>query len=254
MNEALDAIEQRMEQLRRDMRDAAQARDFTTLGDLRPHLHSAEQAWDTLLFTSQPDSVPPATDRPLKAARDQVLETLALTGAPTTQKTIRVVCEAFFRTPLEATRLSSLRRDEVRSYHSSAPRNAYVCSALTAGTFRAARSVLARSDWPLSQRILVPGSERVNFLTMAANLARAADHPTGNKHAIDTLLRRMAQDIPGLDSSPPLTPARMQEAAENELERLRVADHTARTTEAEAASQLDHAHQLFGVATARQHR
>lgn len=254
MNEALDAIERRMEQLRQAMRDAAQAQDLTTLKDLRPHLHSAERAWDTLLFTSQPDPAPPATERPVKAAREQVLQTLALTGAPTTQKTIRVVCEAFFRTPLEATRLSSIRRDEVRSYHSSAPRSAYVCSALTAGTFRAARSILARSDWPLSQRILVPGAERVNFLTMAANLARAADHPGGNRPAIDGLLRRIAQDIPSLDSSPPLTPARIQQAAENELERLLVADRTARTTEAEAASQLDHAHQLFGVAAVPQNR
>jgi hypothetical protein len=254
VNEALDAIEQRMEQLRRDMRDAAQAQDFTTLGTLRPHLHSAERAWDTLLFTAQPEPAPLVSERPVKAAREQVLETLALTGAPTTQKTIRVVCEAFFRTPLETTRLSSLRRDEVRSYHSSAPRTAYVCSALTAGTFRAARSVLARSDWPLSQRILVPGSERVNFLTMAANLARAADHPVGNRPAIDGLLRRMAQDVPGLDSSTPLTPGRIQEAAESELERLRVADHTARATEAEAASQLDRAHQLFGVAAVPQNR
>lgn len=239
-----------MGQLRQEMRDAAQAQESTTLEELRTHLHRAETAWDTLLFGSQQGTAP-SRERPLKAARDQVLETLTLIGAPATQKMIRVVHEAFFGTTLEATRISSLRRDEARSYHSSAPRSAYVCSALTAGTFRAARSVLTRSDWPLSQRILAPGAERVNFLTMAANLARAADgdHHTGNKPTIEGLLRRIAQDIPGLDSNKALTPAQIQAAAEHELEGLLGADQPGHATEAEAASQLDRAHQLFGVPT-----
>lgn len=245
-----------MGRLRREMRDAAQVQDFTTLAGLRPHLRSAEAAWDTLLFGAQQPAAPSTAERPLKAARDQVLQTLALIGAPATQKMIRLVHEAFFGTVLEASRISSLRRDEMRSYHSSAPRSAYVCSALTAGAFRAARSVLARSDWPLSQRILVPGSERVNFLAMAANLARAADRGDhhGSRTAIDSLLLRIAQDIPGLHSSQPVTPARIQAAAEDELQSLLGAAQSARATEAEAASQLDLAHQLFGVSTAPQSR
>lgn len=246
-----------MGHLRREMREAVLAQNPTVFGELRPQLQSVEKAWDTLVLGLQSVEALPVPGRSVKAAREQVLEALALTGVPTAQKTIKAVCEAFFGTALEASRLSSLRRDEVRSYHSSAPRSAYVCSALTASTFHAARSVLARSDWPLSQRILAPSSQRVNFLTMAANLARAADGPdrhAGSRPAIDSLLRHMAHGIAQLDTSKPLSPARIATAAENELEHLLVEDYAVRTAEAEAASQLDHAHQLFGVAAAPQSR
>ena len=63
--------------------------------------------------------------------------------------------EAFFAGAIPSVRLTSLRRDEERSFR-SAPfaRPYYMCAALTAELLAPARGVLAVSTWPLERRVI----------------------------------------------------------------------------------------------------
>ncbi|MFF9786320.1 hypothetical protein [Streptomyces nigrescens] len=253
MNDALDAIEEEMSRLRSEMRAAAETSDSTRINELRSRLHRAQSAWDALLGGPR---LSPSPSRPMKSARQQVLQTLTLIGAPAPQKTIRAVHEAFFGATLDPSRMASLRRDEARSYQNSSNPRAYVCPALTVGAFHPARSVLTSSEWPLQQRLLAGDSERVNYLTMAVNLAEAAAQGEttdgGGRLAIDALLHNIALHIPGLGRSKQVDIAQIQAAARRELGRLLPADEAARLQSAQAAFQLPPLHALFGVPRADQ--
>jgi len=253
MNEALDAIEGEMSRLRTEMRTAAETSDSARLSELRSRLGAAQDDWFALLGASADAPDAPAAPRPLKSVREQVLQTLTLIGAPARQKTIRTVHDAFFGgAPLGASRMASLRRDEERSFRNRKSTRTHVCPALHTENFRSARSVLVSSDWPLQQRLLAPGTDQVNYLTMAVNLADAAagaaGEAQGDGDAINALLTSIALNIPGLAGRKPVSAARIQAAAQRELDRLLPADQDARAQAAEAAAQLAPAEQMFGIA------
>ncbi|KOU43240.1 hypothetical protein [Streptomyces sp. WM6378] len=254
MDEALDAIEREMTRLRSEIRSAAEASDGERVTELRIQLRAAQDGWDALLpGASAPASrLAPGLPRSMRSVREQVLETLNLIGAPAGQKTIRSVRGAFFGTVLAASRLASLRRDEERSFRSRSSPRTHVCPALVADTFRPVRSTLASSEWPLPQRLLASGSERVNYLTMAVNLAetaeRAGRETSGDAEAIKQLLQDIARNIPGLNSGRPVSAARIRDAAQRELDRLLPADQDARNKAADRAAQLDGTQRLFGTA------
>lgn len=253
MNKALDEVEGQMARLRTEMRVAAEASDTALLSDLRSRLESAQDHWFTLLgVPANPPAAAIAELRPLKSVRERVLQTLNLIGAPASQKTIRAVHEAFFGgTPLSSARMASLRRDEERSFRSHRVVRTHVCPALLAQSFRSARSVLASSAWPLHQRLLAPGTDQVNYLTMAINLADAAAGTAGENHgdgdAINALLASIAANIPGLAGNKPASAARIRDAAQRELDRLLPADRAARDQAARTAAKLPPAEQMFGV-------
>ncbi|MFF9436405.1 hypothetical protein ACF1BP_22025 [Streptomyces sp. NPDC014735] len=251
MNEALDAIERQMSRLRTEMRAAAESSDSGRLSELNAQLRSAQDAWSALLGTPAGPTV--AATRPLKSVREQVLQTLTLIGAPASQKTIRTVHDAFFGGGLlSASRMAGLRRDEERSFRSRKATRTYVCPALLTQTFRSARSLLVSSEWPLHQRLIASGSSQVNYLTMAVNLAAAAegfgDQAREEGHAMNALLTSIALDIPGGAGGKPVSPARIRAAAQRELDRMLPADQEARSQAANAAAQLDSAEQMFGIA------
>ncbi|MER0477356.1 hypothetical protein ABR737_03080 [Streptomyces sp. Edi2] len=251
MDEALDAIEREMDRLRTEIRSAAEASDSERVTELRAQLRAAQNGWDALLPGASAPTAVPVLRRSMKSAREQVLETLALIGAPATQKTIRSVHHAFFGTTLATSSLVTLRRDEERSFRSRSSPRTHVCPALAADTLRPVRSMLASSDWPLPQRLLASGSSRVNYLTMAVNLAEAAERAAGEAHAdadaIHDLLQGLALNIPGLSSGEPVTAARIRTVAQRELAHLLPADQDARDRAARAASQLEAAERLFGA-------
>ncbi|TLQ39413.1 hypothetical protein [Streptomyces marianii] len=244
MDEALDAIEDRISRLRVEMRAARAAADLDRLEELRTQLTNAQNAWDDLLGM-------PA-DRPLtaslKSAREQVVQTLNLIGAPAARKVIRTVHEAFFGTELPDSRTATLRRDEERSYLSRASSRTYVCPALTADGFQPARSVLVSSAWPLAQRLLGPDSERVNYLIMASNLADAGKaHDVRPGTAVDRLLQEVALNLQGVERGRRISPERIYAAAQAELERIAPRDQATRARAAQDASRLAARQQLFGV-------
>ncbi|MBN6055729.1 hypothetical protein JYK22_27605, partial [Nonomuraea sp. RK-328] len=192
----------------------------------------------------------------LVTVREQTHQALTLLGVPAQPRLIAAVREAFFGGGLRGAQLTSLRRDEERSFSSSPyGRPYYLCAALT-DRLSPARGLLAVSTWPLERRMVGPLSPRVHFLACAVAVAERM----GAGHGVDTepesgawrLLARMARNIPGaadLDIGPP-DPARVIEAARAEL-----AVHAERDTRdraelaRRAAAQLGDRGRLFGAAT-----
>jgi hypothetical protein len=251
----LDALERRIGELRGEVRQAMKARQTALARSLRGELRQAERAWDDAVSTEHGDA--PRFDEPasLLPVREQVHQALTLLGVPTATRLVVAVHEAFFAGELRAGRLTSLRRDEERSFR-TAPfaRPYYLCAALT-DRLSPARGLLAVSTWPLERRIVGPLSPRVDFLASAARIAEHLGRltVTGEQAppAALRLLSRMAQNIPGavrpFERADPETVIR---AARAELEVHLEADTTGRAGTADrAARQLGEAERLFGSTT-----
>ncbi|MEU2956416.1 hypothetical protein [Streptomyces xanthochromogenes] len=273
MHEHLDALEERMQQLQQAMRRAQLARDNEQIKQLRSELGRTQRAWDALFAQAEEGEESNASDRgennasaqetpaeppTLLPAREQVHQVLTLLAVPAAPKLISTVHEAFFAGGLAPSRLTSLRRDEERSYRSApGARPYYLCPALTSDLLSPARGLLTVSTWPLEQRIVGPLSARVHFLTSALNIADAAERldTAALPLPVRQLLVRYAQNIPGAQppiahSGPvgaPLDLALLRRAAEDELTLHTASDTTTRTqAAARARSQLDTAALLFG--------
>jgi len=183
-----------------------------------------------------------------------------LLGTPAAPKLIVGVHEAFFPGELSASKLSSLRRDEARSYQSSpGARPYYLCPALAHDLLTPVRALLTVSTWPLEQRIIGPLSPRVDFLTGAVHIAEAVHDATGSdgsgpSPAAVRLLWRFAANIPdalpggtsGAESA--LDPQQVIEAARTEMDVHLDADRAARAEASRRArTSLREAQQLFGA-------
>jgi hypothetical protein len=181
--------------------------------------------------------------------REQVHQALTLLAVPAAPKLVSAVHEAFFAGLIPSVRLTSLRRDEERSFR-SAPfaRPYYVCAALTAELLAPARGVLAVSTWPLDLRVIGPLSPRVNYLSAAIRVAESYLRIPGPGPAAQRLLWRFAANIPGASGGARHTdPATVAGAAQAELDIHAADDRAARTAAADRARrQLDDAEQLFG--------
>ncbi|MFJ2033081.1 hypothetical protein [Streptosporangium sp. NPDC087985] len=248
MSESLDALERRIAELRAEVRRAVKARENSLARSLRGELRRAEQAWDAAITAEEPTPREPETS--LLPIREQVHQALALLGVPTSARLIVAVNDAFFSGALRGSQLSSLRRDEERSFRSDPyARPYYLCAALT-DRLSPARGLLADSTWAPELRVLGPLSPRVDFLTstmrIAEHLARLAEPPPGALR----LLSRMAQNIPGaVEGLAPADPATALRAARAELEVHRAADAAQRAEVAARASrQLPDVERLFGAA------
>jgi hypothetical protein len=209
MDDPVDALEERMTQLRRAMRQAKNDGDKTRYADLKAQLDRSSAAWDLLVNADVPAAALTAAPRPaggsMVPGREQVHRTLMLLGVPAAPKLIVSVHDAFFPGELPSAKLTSLRRDEERSYR-SAPnaRPYYLCPALTYDLLTPARALLTVSAWPLERRIIGPLSPRVDFLTCAIRIAEAAiqtgvpaSGQSGPAHPATRLLWRFASNIPG---------------------------------------------------------
>lgn len=269
----LDALEARMEQLRREVRTALADGDAARVAALREELRRAQRAWDALVSPPESDGQTLAslgssasaawtpTNAPAAAmlpAREMVHRVLMLLQVPAASKLITEVHAAFFPDALPSSRLSSLRRDEERSYK-AAPnsRPYYLCPALTYDLLAPARGLVTVSTWPLERRIIGPLSYRADFLACAMAVAGAVKSPPGaaNSHASPAahrLLARFALNIPGAilptrpDGEP--DPDLVAAAARAELDLHEEADRgERREAAARARQQLSDYEQFFGV-------
>ncbi|GAA0278223.1 hypothetical protein GCM10009527_088240 [Actinomadura nitritigenes] len=251
---APDALEARIAELRAGVRRAMATGDRRTARALRADLRRAEQEWDTAVLgdAGEPEEPEPAASegrRGLLPVRDQVHQALTLLGVPAAPKLIGSVYAAFFPGEIPGTRLTSLRRDEERSFR-TAPyaRPYYLCAALTADLLAPARGLLTVSTWPLEQRIVGPLSPRTDFLASAIRLAEHAGRTAPSPDA-QRLLWRFASNIPGAVTGTVGTvdPAVLAEAARAELDVHREPDRRRRASAAgRARAQLDDAERLFG--------
>ena len=268
----LDALEARIDQLRQAVRAAIAEQDAERAASLREELRRTQRAWDALVS-------PPETDEQLVAlgssassawtahtapaaamlpAREMVHRVLMLLQVPASSKLITEVHAAFFPEALPSSRLSSLRRDEERSYK-AAPnsRPYYLVPALTYDLLAPARGLVTISTWPMERRMIGPLSPRADFLTATIKVAGAVGTPPGTGATTATpaarrLLARFALNIPGAtlpgrgDADP--DPTLVAAAAQAELDLHVEADLDERRASAKRARrQLNDYQQLFGV-------
>jgi hypothetical protein len=278
MAESIEALEKRMDLLRAQVRQALIDGDRERAGLLRRGLREAENAWHTALATLErpphgeqssermaernahadagPAGVgraapgPPPPGRLLLPLREQVHQALTLLTVPASPRLISAVHEALFAGAISATRLTSLRRDEERSFR-TAPfaRPYYLCAALTADLLAPARGLLAISTWPMEQRVIGPLSPRVDYLTVAIQVAESLQRMPNPDPVSRRLLWRFAVNIPGGSAQAgQLDPADVARAAHAEMEIHIDADTaTRRSAAARARRQLGDAEQLFGT-------
>ncbi|WP_067823764.1 hypothetical protein [Nocardia inohanensis] len=271
MSEPLDVLERNIAALRRAIRDASTSGDAERATELRAQLRRAERAWDALLDTTEPaparaeDPAAGAATKSLVSqammlpAREHAHRALMLLQAPAAPKLIVTVHEAFFRGELSAAKLSSLRRDEERSYRTApGARPYYLCPALNYDLLGPARALITISTWSLEQRILGPLSPRVDFLTSTINIAKAVHLAgatgIGPTPAALRLLWRFAATITDATASTStaggvgVDPQRVIDAAAAELAIHESADQTTRAEAARRArKQLTEEQQLFGI-------
>jgi hypothetical protein len=268
-------LERQIDELRVAIRRALTAGDRRGAADLRTQLHAAEHAWEDAITSLErasqaeggqheaPEAVAEAVPRrpapaggALLPIREQVHQALTLIGVAAAPRLIVAVHDAFASGPLIAARLTSLRRDEERSFrYAPHARAYYLCSALTADLLAPARGLLAVSTWPLERRVIGPLSPRVDYLTAAIAVAESITRiPDPGPEAM-ALLSRFAVNIPGAMPShggAAVAPARVAEAARAELGVHAGRDQELRRAAAQrAAQQLDDAGQLFGSRRAR---
>ena len=252
----MEALERRIETLRAEVRRSAASGDRVRARAMRSELREAEHAWDEALADLEEQSPPVGDQRvavpsagPLLPVREQVHQALTLLGAPAAQRLIVAVHDAFFGSPLASARLTSLRRDEERSFR-AAPysRPYYLCAALTADLLAPARGLLAVSTWPAERRVIGPLSPRVNYLQAAIRVAEGLLRVPDPGPAAVRLLRQFAANIPGAgQGARPRTPRVVAAAARAELEVHLDEDlATRRAAAARARAQLDDVEQLFG--------
>jgi hypothetical protein len=272
--EPVEALEQRISALRVAVRRAVLDGDAGRAAALRRDLDHAEQAWDTAVYAQAGSAQEPppryaGADEPpgadsrggtLLPLREQVHEALSLLLVPAAPKLIATVHEAFFATSFPAARLTSLRRDEERSFR-TAPfaRPYYICAALAADFLVPSRGLLAISTWPIERRIIASLSPRVDFLIAAVNVAEAIERIPEPVPAARALLSRFAANVRGSSSASSAGGPQQRidsraviRAARAELEVHAAGDRAARAAAAKRArQQLDDVEQLFGAASFR---
>ncbi|GGM80418.1 hypothetical protein ACFFX1_34015 [Dactylosporangium sucinum] len=247
MAEDAEELERQIEPLRAQMRQAAAAGDRPRVAMLRAELRALEEAWDEALDAMAPDDGQPAGPR-LVPLREQVHSALTLLTVPAAPKLIAQVYSACFGGDMRGDKLTSLRRDEERSFR-TAPfaRPYYLCAALTADRLAPVRGLLAVSTWELEQRVIGALSPRVDFLNAAINIARHAERVDVDR-ATARLLWLFAENIPGAaDGIGSAKPAAVIRAAEAELSTHAATDRSHReAAAARARAQLDDVGRLFG--------
>ncbi len=274
MAETIEALERRIDELRVQVREAMLSGERALASAHRASLKQAEQAWEDALAEategrtgpeasapSHPPLPPEPSDPPgsLLPLREQVYEALSLLQVPAAPKLIATVHEAFFGSTFPTTRVTSLKRDEERSFR-TAPfaRPYYICAALSADYLSQSRGLLAVSTWPLELRVIGSLSPRVDFLTAASRVAEAIERIPDPPAAARRLLERFAASIPGASSGGAgggvggARPAAVSEAAAAELTVHASADAKTRRAAAERARKLDGAEQLFGTTAFRE--
>ena len=197
---------------------------------------------------SAPQALPAGSLLPL---REQVYEALSLLQVPAAPKLIATVHEAFFGTTFPTTKVTSLKRDEERSFR-TAPfaRPYYICAALSADYLSPSRGLLAVSTWQMERRVIGSLSPRVDFLTAAIRVADAIERIPTPPLTARRLLQRFAASIPGAvgEVRDQVNPGVVRQAADAELSVHSEADSRMRKEAADRARrQLADAEQLFGA-------
>lgn len=190
---------------------AASAGDTALIADLLSQVSSLERRRNRLVHkstTSKRGHRPISGYESAVPLRDQVIRALHLVGRPATGRLLADVTKARWNESFEVNKLSSLRRDEARSWSAgqdanrrTAIRDVYVVPALSYDRFAPIRGSLALSTWETSLRLVAPLSPRVDMLRSAIALAEEAIRlgESSQAVAITRLVSRLGASIPGVN-------------------------------------------------------
>jgi hypothetical protein len=192
-----------------------------------------------------------------RSARQLLLAALARIGMPQQAGFLQEYVWACDRVDLDRRQFASLRRDEQRSWLKDPDgRIAFVAPVLTE-TGEPLRGWMARSDWPLEQRIVLPDStERlVDLRKIEALLHARGERRDPEVHSpFDALLERYMEtvfELPGIVMSRPGSRKHwrklLADRAGHEAEQLRGGDQAARVRAAKQLAKLPPEQQLWGT-------
>jgi hypothetical protein len=245
------------------LRDANDALiDATTSGDqteatrLLQDIAVLERRRNRLVRKSNPDVNPVTSSYESSTPlRDQVIRALRLTGRPSSARLVSDVTKSRWAERADTAKLSSLRRDEGRSWRKSQElpgrqeRDVYVVPALTYDRFTPVRGTVALSTWPTSLRLIAPLSPRVDMLYSTVALAKEASAVAGTNYEAPMmrLVARLGATVPGVKPFG-IEPRAVIEAARAELKEIEETDELERSEAAERAhAQLGAEALLFGT-------
>jgi hypothetical protein len=187
--------------------------------------------------------------------RDQVIRALHLTGRPLSARLVSDVTQARWAERVDTTKLSSLRRDEARSWRKAQEfpgrnsRSVLIVPVLTYDRFTPVRGSVALSTWPVELRLMAPLSPRVDMLRSTIALAEEAAALTGTSYEgpMVRLVGRLGATIPGIKAFETRLDA-VIEAAKWELKQIEGTDEQERFDAAErAVARLNEEEILFGT-------
>lgn len=256
-NELLTVIRE-LTEANEELIRASENNEFELLPELLNKVSLLEQRRNRVIHNTQSarQGARVSCYEPAIPLRDQVIRALNVVSSPTSGKLLTDVTKAYWDEHIETKKLSSLRRDEARSWlaghdtnRRTAIRDVYVVPALSYDRFAPVRGVLALSSWDLAKRLIAPLSPRVDMLqstiALAVEAERLSDTSPGER--LKRLVGRLGASIPGVRAFG-ATPQEVRAAAEAELSEIREIDKQERATAAERAkAQLDEESVLFGA-------
>lgn len=235
--------------------DASASGDSAESARLLQHVAMLERRRNWLVRSRNdigPVSSPYESSVPL---RDQVIRALQLTGRPSSARLVSDVTNSRWAERVDSAKLSSLRRDEARSWRKSQElasgreRDLYVVPALSYDRFTPVRGTVTLSTWPTNLRLIAPLSPRVDMLHSAIALASEAKTVAGTNYEppMLRLVSRLGATIPGVKHFG-AAPQTVIEAARAELREIEETDDQERAEAAERAyAQLGREALLFGA-------
>lgn len=236
--------------------------EATTSGDvaettrLLQDLAVLERRRNRIIQTADPEATPfTASYESSIPLRDQVIRALQLTGRPSSARLVTDVTKARWAERIDTAKLSSLRRDEARSWRKSQElpgritRDVYVVPALTYDRYAPVRGTVALSTWSLNLRLIAPLSPRVDMLHSTIAIAKEVDAVAGTNYEapLARLMARLGATVPGIKPFG-AEPSAVIDAARAELGEIEETDDQERSEAAARAHlQLDPESQLFGT-------
>jgi hypothetical protein len=178
----------------------------------------------------------------LPSIREQARRALLLIGAPASARLVVEVHGALFGGDLTVAALVALLRDEERAHQEGADAEYRICPALQPD-LTPARNSLTLSTWPVSGRVVAPGTD------LLASIVRIAEFVAMRETAgaaAATLLRTLAEEVPGGPEAYAVQhPAALADAARSALAAAPPVPLPAEIERRWAA--LDERQQLFGI-------
>ena len=223
------------------------------LVDLVEVLESLDHDVERLVAQLREETTAARRQEEERSVRQFVLRALDGLGVPQNAGFLQEYMWARERVDLDTRGFGALRRDERRSWERNpGRRRAYIVPALNPDGTAVSR-LMARSDWPLERRLVLPGDERlIELANLRALLAARAEAETGDlPDLFQVLIEKYARALFGGELVPE-GDLMMREASFEPIRR-RVESDFARLQEASAGKRSKSAAQLMTLPEEKQY-